>query len=936
MDQGARRRRSEVGLGAARLALVVLLLGGACRLPTVGGPAPLQRSVRVGASHGDAEVALVEAEPSPASEVEEPGGELAVSEPAQETAQGTLPAAQPLGTPAEASDFRSSEANRLTWFAGRSRLAGIPAAAAAERERSRREALVAVRERFERSPESRAAWEEHLAFLLDGRELYDELWCAGARVVGELGVYELADKLVFELGPDRPPRRRAASVEALHQLYGRWFRELEEVGPYLERVEPGAGTRLLVANVLEEESLGVGRLLKSLEYEPLTAIDTLAHPNPRVRAGAARRLGEAIAARDLEAEEVLPILYQRLRLEEDPLALHAALEAVLVPLQSATVLDPALEELRGILEGLSSTAGPGHSLVLAQTLARLPWRTTIEGEGPTVAEGVAAIGRVLSGRIQDKKLFQHDSDALVGILGALLSLCDRAKDSAFVAELRESSAREPVRALIQDAQQEEAVRAAAVSALGPLAEPSQDWPLFLDVLRRGDSTPALSHALLGALRSILLEFDPESAGASVILDQVADLTGASDPDLRRRALSLLADQRLREIVRSHLEPTFLLECLRAEDVPDLASSVLELIRIFGRPDMLDGLLGLERFEELAKSGPDGAADLAGALRQVAAGSPTETWRAAEGLASVNDQQTYVARIQLALGMVASLDEAAALQLERFQHQEIALWAWLLHRAGIELDQAIEGASAFKERLVRLHLPKSQGVLIESATRFGESTRNHLLAVMLGELLLAGDTTVSVEEVDAAFTRSLEFVDVHTEPGFKQRVQRDRARFYAAGGDPVRAMREFRVLHEEAALENADLRQAAAINRTIGGEGLAGRRATAPECFDLLETLVTGDTWVTEPAKVRRQDLSDLAGHAVDSQSEERLQRFLELFAGLPATPEDGDEPVTVWRGLAGSAEVLVELQKHVEAVQTALGKVRAKTTETPPSPPADG
>src|SRR5262249_9344237 len=150
---------------------------------------------------------------------------------------------------------------------------------------------------------------------------------------------------------------------------------------------------------------------------------------------------------------------------------------------------------------------------------------------------------------------------------------------------------------LQDSSQDEAVRSTAAAALGPLGRPS-DGALLSAVLTDPTVTAPVKHALLGSLRSILPGFSPGEAGADSLLNAVAALTGAPDPDLRRRALALCADPKI-DALFGRLDPSFLVARLSEEPSPESAGELLRLIQRFGKPDMLGALLSSERFDRLA-------------------------------------------------------------------------------------------------------------------------------------------------------------------------------------------------------------------------------------------------------------------------------------------------------------------------------------------------
>src|SRR6185503_20062149 len=86
--------------------------------------------------------------------------------------------------------------------------------------------------------------------------------------------------------------------------------------------------------------------------------------------------------------------------------------------------------------------------------------------------------------------------------------------------------------------------------------------------------------------------------ARELVAAVATLTGVDDPDLRRRALALLAEERLAGLVQE-LDPALLVERLEHEASPPVRLELLRMVQRFGRPDMLAALLSIAPFDRLA-------------------------------------------------------------------------------------------------------------------------------------------------------------------------------------------------------------------------------------------------------------------------------------------------------------------------------------------------
>ncbi len=787
----------------------------------------------------------------------------------------------------------------LLWRAGRPIPPGVPAGREAEIASDSALALQEL-EGALLSARSRAA--PRLRAILEGDGTTDELWCCAAHVAAALERYELAPLLGAALDPLARTRRSLAASEALHALYGRWFADESELDPYLRDIDAGEDTRLLLRSLQWEEARSRERLLAELSHAPSSAAAWLGDPDPLVRSGAARCLGEVFARANEDPSGTLDLLLSHLEREQDPRAFHEALLAALQPLEQADPDHPALQRLRELLAQVAASSGDARSLSVAVAIARLPWRREGTRDGGHVLSGVEFLAQMLVGLAEaDRLRGANDPDPMVVVFGALRSLCDQAGAAGLSQELRSSGARSSVLGILQDGHEDEAVRATAGSALGPLALPS-DWPCLAAVLSDPAAAPSVKHALLGSLRTILTGFQPGDPGSDELLGSIAALAAAPDSDLRRRALVLLADPHLESLVR-RLDPSFLVLRLIQEENPDVSSELLGLIQRFGRADMLGPLLSAPRFDDLA-SDPSRLDDLAAALRALAGSSARASMTAAARLASVHSQATGLACLRHALSLVAQLDDASALELYPAEHSSISAWAWRIFRSGVAPRETVPQGIAFERRLLEVHLPRGEKATPAGSetSEFGAFERAHLSAVLRADLVLAGIGRITKPQVEGAFELAY---DLAPAPELGNLVLRDRARFRAAANECVKALADYRRILETDSGENGllglpDLRTAVELLERIGGSGAPGREATAADACDLLERIVQCRAWRAEAASVRMQDVRDLAGAAVDSRDRSRLRRLEAALADLPLTQVELEaipEPLPVWFGL---------------------------------------
>ncbi len=792
------------------------------------------------------------------------------------------------------------------WRAGRPIPPGLSAARLAELTSERADAVARLAQELTRTDEARlAAW-------LGDEETPDELWCAATQACAALERYDLAPSFVAALEPAASARRTVAARAALHVLYGRWFQRPSELAPYLDSVQAGAGTRLLLEANRREEARSRERLLADLAHRPMDAAAWLADPDPMVRSGAARILAQVFTREDEERGGTQEVLIAHLESEHESLAFHEALQACLAPLERAGVDQPASTRLRALLLDIARTSADPRTLSSAQALASLPWRGNGARDLGHVLTGVEALGAMLRALADaDRGRGVNDADSLVGVLSALRQLCEQAAAAGLSAELHGGSARTSLFSVLGDPLQDEAVRASAAAALGPLARVS-DGAQLAALLDDATVGAQVKHALLGALGVILPELEPGAPGAGALLAAVAAQTGASDSDLRRRALALCAEPRLEPLVRG-LDPSFLVERLECEEGREATLELLRLIQRFGRESMLDALLALARFERLCGD-PQTLEALAAVLQRLA-GSGSAVMAAAARLAAVRSEETSLTRLRHALALVDGLDDAQAFELQVHEHRAIDSWVWQVVRSGVAPRDLTASGLAFEQRVLEVHLPRGEERGLETGEGLSAFEHAHLSALLRADLFLGAEGGVrrgTKPQVEAAF----ESAHVHAStPELRMLVLRDRARFRAAANECVKAMSDYQRLFEAGALADPllgipDLRTAVELLDRLGEAGGQGRSATAGEASGLLQRIIARPSWRAEPAAVRMQDLRDWVRTALESADLGSLRRVDAALADLPLTQLETQlerEPVPIWFGLTREAGWFQEL-----------------------------
>lgn len=802
--------------------------------------------------------------------------------PALEEPKGGIGSSRPL----------EAEIELWIWLAGRPRLAGLPAVRQSERDRERAGALKELADDIERRGRRRSPVLNHIRELFQSPKTTNELWSSCAIVAADLALYECAEFIASPWLNGMEGTRHLASAVALHRLFGRWFTDAEELVPYLQNVRAGVDTELFLESLAQHETRSRRRLFALLEQDPVRAQAWLGDRDPVVRAGAARILGLAFALEGVDSKAVFGVLLDMLEKENEPHAFHEGLEAVVVPMEYVDVRAPELERLRDLLARVTTSGDDARAMSAVGVIARLPWSTGVDRDAAHLLSAIALVGEALQDLADaERRRGAFDPDPLVRAFQALEVLSHRAVKDGLAEDLRGSPVRRPVVSILSDPSLDSAVRSMAASALGPLALRT-DTPLFVSVLRESVKDPAVAHALLGATRELLLTLSPTAPEVVDILAAVADLSGATDPDLRRRALLLLADEGLAQHVTG-LDWGFLVDRIAREEIADLDRTLLALIRRYGKYH-LEPLLDVKRLPGLATE-TGSLAELALTLGTLADGRPHLTMLAARWLAGVGTTETLHAARQHALTMVAGLGESARQGLTPDDHRSVCTWAWQLHEAGIRLEDTMPQGEVFIERLAAIHIPRA--LRAEEVGELPTAALEHLKALVEAYRYVEGGQQGAKGTIERSFQQAFELT---ADTALRRLVLRDRARFRSAVGENEGALLDFRALLEAGALQVPDLRIAIGILQA-GEDGAPGDPAVIREVCRLYGTLVGLEFWIKEPQKVRLQDLDDWGKIAIASKEKELLEAVLSTLADLPrAQPDEGivyGEDPPVWAGL---------------------------------------
>lgn len=814
------------------------------------------------------------------------------------------------------------QVTELVWAAGRPELAGLSKA----RLKERREAQSLEVERLEafldESPTATDGFRSILRRVLEDPSTPEPLVAAGLRVVGELGLVSLADLLVDRIeGTDAPA---LAARGSLHRLYGVWFTERSEAEPFLANVEPGRVKEAYVAEVEKLLARERASLLALAGVEPL-AID-YTHPDPDLRRALADRVVQSWT--EVRTDDPVDLAMslgataiQAAERERDGLALGALLELCLAMFQSGGATTERWDELVALLDTVADRPADERTLVLARAFARLPWAGLDAAAERSTSEraegGVRRIARLLDRAFARTRFpSEPDRDLVVGILAELGGLSDRMTNAGLADVLAASPARESLFRLLEDGEAEIASRAAAVGTLRPLVA-ATDGERLASVLEDARGEPQLVRAVLGSIGQVLLLHGEQAVAKAELLNEIAVWSTDEDPDLRRYALAILANERLGELQKL-IPVRVLVERIGDEHFDDIVAAKLNLVASVGTPGELDALLELESFDALVRDKPAVLEALFNALGTLSNGSTFSRFKVARRLLQVEHQDTRLARVRRAAA-IAGAEQADAVELGPLEHQDLVAWAWELYAAGVELEDVTTG---FAERLQATHLPAIDGLELPAETR---ARTEHLRAVFASRAEVPDDAVVT-----GHFARALEQSAKAANSQVRGLARRDRARYLAGRGAVDEALADLRALFESGVLSNADHRLAVDLLES----DTSARQANAPEAFEWLWRLVQRKSWTSETTGARWGDLERLFIWAEASSTKRQLFTRLEgLYTGLPeagAELEASVLEIALWAGLEREEGGLERLRAQAE--KATLGARTPDESETGENP----
>ena len=399
----------------------------------------------------------------------------------------------------------------------------------------------------------------------------------------------------------------------------------------------------------------------------------------------------------------------------------------------------------------------------------------------------------------------------------------------------------------------------------------------------------------------------------------------------------------------------LVERLEYESDPELSSYLLQLVGSFEQPELVERLLLSPFFDEWTRGGPRNISEMAAALASLAKGDPQVVMRSGERLLVdrkwERQSDSQLVRLESALTLVTSLSAEAAATLPPESHARLVEWALeLREKGGGRLAGSPESARVL-ERLVDVHLPGA-GSVLDGAER--------AWALLSGDYHLAQPTGITVPEVVGRYRAAGARLDGASRE--YALLVRDQARFLYGADEREQALAAYSNLRGlenaqrsalaedpdalarlEPLFELSDLRDLASLTAEPPSDGERELRSASRDAFDLGIELVERVAWREEPAKVRIQDLRDLADRARRSQNQTRISQVRSILADLPESPvegplppqgEDGtipadlDPDAPLWSGLVRRDDwhrALVELKAEVLGSEGAPAEASSAT-----------
>ncbi|MFT5079931.1 MAG: hypothetical protein ACI9D0_000331 [Bacteroidia bacterium] len=787
-------------------------------------------------------------------------------------------------------------------------------------------------------------------------------WANVAQLTVKLELFQLAPLVANALAQPKNTYVHQAAWASLGELFGMRFETADEWRAFVGESTASPFTPAGHAKLREQANLSRARQLELLTFRPDKAIAYINDVDPKVRAGSAAVLGEALLAGTVDSDSTLDALLTRLEIEHRPAVVDALLEAAFTTLEGRDTEDQRVARLRSILAQAAQSTAPTSELLIARGLARLQWPATEPMAADSLESGAALLSAVLrtvsevepagSGPGREDL---RDADILFGVLKALDRVCRGVGgDSETSRRLGANVDRSPLLQLVLRDEFDLGVREIAAGTL-PRVAPPEDITVLIDVLsdKNTELSSQLRYALLGAMGRFVERDDAAPEYNAPVVNCLLGHTGHSEEHIREHALGLLlSDAISTEISRD--QARLFLARLDVEQAPSLQDTLLLLLGRYGDDSMLKGVLELKSFDSLVSRGPASEKAMVDLVSQLAGTDPAARFDAAQRF-----YQTVKPGVQIspgihALSLLAELPAASLLDLSELEHREIAMWAVELRVYGVNLATDIPKGVDLLDHLVNLHVPSSG-----TGASHSQPEKELMLALFLSDIAATktnGEAKAMESEVLAKFAMALEQAPQHDLANFSMLVRHARARFRSKPDSYGLAFVDYSIIFnspERSLLDPGDLRSAAksALSQArVRAEAAAVVAGTSPvdvssqskiptagdqlSAFQFSRALVSHGSWHREPETVRFDDLRNLATAAAASGDRQAVATVNDLFKGLPKVAVENQAPIEnpgtaverPWSGLDTTAEHLTELNRLHLVIQDELGRLTVQET----------
>ena len=801
-------------------------------------------------------------------------------------------------------------------------------------------------------------WLDFLESELQFHMAEPKRWTNAAQLVVKLELFQLAPLVAQALDQPKDTYVRQAAWDTLAELFG----VRRETAAEWQEIAASPFTPASHAELREQASLSRARLLELFTFRLDDAVNHINDIDPRVRAGCAAVLGDALRGGTVDSDSTLDVLLSRLEIEHRPRVVDALLESAFTTLEGRSAGDPRVGRLRSILAQAAQSNAPASELLIARGLARLSWPATEPMAADSLESGAALLSTILrkvsevgpatSGPVRGE---QRDPDILFGVLNALDRLCRGVGgDSVTSLRLGANVDRSPLLQLVLRDEFAPGVRELAAGTL-PRVAPPEDIAVLIDVLSDQGTglSSELRYALLGAMGRFVERDDADPEFNAPVVGCLLDHTGHSEEHIREHALGLLLSDGISSEISQDQAKLFLAR-LDLEQTPSLQDNLLRLIGSYGDESMLDGVLELKSFDALVARGPASEKAMVDLVAQLAGTKPAARFAAAERFYKTVKPGLQISPGIHALSLVAELPSASLLDLSTQQHQAIARWAVELRVYGVNLAKDIPNGVDLLDHLVNVHVPRSG-----TAESYSQPEKELMQALFLSDIAATktnGEAKAMESEVLAKFATALEQAPQHSEANFSMLVRHARARFRSKPDSFGLAFVDYSIIFNSAErilLDPGDLRSAAksALARSrVRAESAAVAAGNSPEsvpaqstvptagdqlsAFQFSLALVSHESWQREPETVRFDDLRNLVNAAAASGDRGAVAAVNSLFKGLPkevaTSSVSGDGPATAavrpWSGLESTTEQLTELNRLYVVIQQELGRLTVQDT----------